>query len=149
MLYINTILLSTVILTLCIALFVGNRYFKGWVAFEIYKTNQILVDKIVNKDAFKYFLPSFTELPDDTLEKETVQIYYRDMYALYGMLYVLNKQGMLFSGEWEALESCLKGNISQNKCVKDYAQMIVDGRRVWPEDFQLYIKDILDKHNKK
>jgi len=141
---INTILLSCLIGILCIVVYIGNRYFKGWVAFEIYKNNQMFVDKVINKDALQYYLPGF-ELPNDPLQKEIVRVYYRDMYAWYGTLYELNKQGMLLSGEWESIESCLKGNISQNKSVREYAQMIADGRRVWPKDYQIYIRKILNE----
>ena len=143
------ILLAAILVVLCVALFVGKRYFKGWVVLENYKNNQILVNRIVDKDAFEYMMPDFTELPDDILEKESIRLYYRDVYGYFAVLYVLKKQGMLLSNEWESIEGCFRGFIFQNEPTTEYAQMIVDGKRVWPEDFRLWVKKILDKHNER
>jgi len=145
----DKILLGVILIVLCVTLFIGNRYIKGWIVLENYKNNQILVNRIVDKDAFKYMMPGFTELPEDYLGKESIRLYYRDIYGYFAVLYVLKKQGMLLWGEWESVEGCFRGFIFQNDPTTEYAQMIVDGKRVWPEDFRLWVKKMLDKHKEK
>ena len=138
----SKILSGFIILLLCVGLFFGNKYFKGLVALKIYENNQMLVDNVINKGALKYFLPGF-ELPENELCKETIQVHYRNMYAWYGTLYLLNKQGILLPGAWDSIEGSLRRNIAQNKPMKEYAEMIADGRRVWNKNFQLYIEEIV------
>ena len=139
------ILLAVILVVLFVGLFQGNRYFKCWVVLENYKNNQALVNRMIDKDAFKYMMPEFTKLPEQTLYKESIRLYYRDVYGYFAVLYVLKKQGMLLKGEWESIEGCFRGLIFQNEPTTEYAQMIVEGKRVWPKDFRLWVKEILEK----
>ena len=122
-----------------------SNYIKGFIGIEIYKNNIILVDKIRSENAFQYMMPDY-KFPEDItrLEKETIRLYYRDVYAWFTVLHQFKRYQMLPNQEWETVYGCMKGFIFQNEPTIEYAQMIVEKKRLFNEPFRLLVKEILD-----